>query len=130
MKKASPNAARISCTSEPTREQTVLRLLEDGSTAWTPVLALLEVDQPVIVEAGDRFIIRDSGRQMVVGGGTVLDPDPPRRRRDAFALGHDLDAALEAGPAAVASVMLNHRPARLAGRSRRLGPEEERPTGR
>ena len=86
----------------------VLRLLEDGDSG-EPVLSLLEVDQPVIVEAGDRFIIRDAGRQVVIGGGTVLDPDPPRRRRDALVLGGDLIPALELGPASVASVMLNHR---------------------
>jgi selenocysteine-specific elongation factor len=87
-----------------------MRLLEDGpSGPGHPTLAVLEVDHPLSVEAGDRFIIRDSGRQMVIGGGTVLDPNPPRRRRDALALGQDLTQALEQGPDAVASVMLNHR---------------------
>ena len=87
---------------------TALRLLESANDG-SPILAILEVDQPVMVEAGDRFIIRDSGRQMVVGGGVVLDPDPPRRRRDAVPLGRELVTALGGGPDAVASVMLNHR---------------------
>jgi selenocysteine-specific elongation factor len=46
---------------------------------------------------------------MVIGGGIVLDPDPPRRRRDVLLLGRDLTAAVEGGPDLVASVMLNHR---------------------
>jgi selenocysteine-specific elongation factor len=89
----------------------VLRLLENGARAdqVRPLLALLEVGQPLPIETGDRFIIRDSGRQIVIGGGTVLDPDPPRRRRDATALGRELIPALAAGPDRVASVMLAHR---------------------
>lgn len=89
--------------------KTRLRLLEDDRADEGRVLALLEVDQQLNVETGDRFVVRDSGRQMVVGGGTVLDPDPPRRRRDALPLGLDLISALPAGPDAVASVMLSHR---------------------
>ena len=46
---------------------------------------------------------------MVIGGGSVLDSDPPRRRRDALLLGLDLTPALESGPDLVATVMLNHR---------------------
>jgi len=79
--------------------------LDEGQSA----LALLEVGQPLCIETGDRFIIRDSGRQMVVAGGTVLDPDPPRRRKDAIPLGRDLIAAREDGPDGAASVMLDHR---------------------
>jgi selenocysteine-specific elongation factor len=90
--------------------RTLLRLLEGGrADEGQPPLALLEVGQPLNVETGDRFIIRDSGRQIVIGGGTVLDPDPPRRRRDAIALGRDLIPALDEGPDGVASVMLAHR---------------------
>ena len=90
--------------------KTALRLVGDGPPEeGRPTLALVEVDQSLSVEAGDRFVIRDSGRQKVIGGGVVLDPDPPRRRRDALALGLDLTPALERGPDLVASVMLNHR---------------------
>ncbi|CAN5761065.1 selenocysteine-specific translation elongation factor [soil metagenome] len=41
----------------------------------------IEVDHPVIVTAGDRFVIRDVGRGTTVAGGPVLDPDPPPRPR-------------------------------------------------
>jgi selenocysteine-specific elongation factor len=90
--------------------KTTLRLLEDGPPGeGRPTVALLEVEQSLSVEAGDRFIIRDSGRQMVIGGGSVLDSDPPRRRREALLLGLDLTRALEIGPDVIASVMLSHR---------------------
>ncbi len=86
-----------------------LRLLEEAPTGHgRPTVALLEVEQSLNVEAGDRFIIRDSGRQMVVGGGSVLDSDPPRRRQEARRLGLALIEVLELGPDMIASVMLKH----------------------
>ena len=90
--------------------KTSLRLLEEAPPGHgRPTIALLEVEQSLSVEAGERFIIRDSGRQMVIGGGSVLDSDPPRRRREAHRLGLALIEALEGGPDVIASVMLDHR---------------------
>jgi selenocysteine-specific elongation factor len=37
---------------------------------------LLQVATPLPMGAGDRFIIRDAGRRLVVAGGMVLDPSP------------------------------------------------------
>ncbi len=34
---------------------------------------------PLPMTVGDRFILRDSGRKAIVGGGRVLDPHPPER---------------------------------------------------
>jgi selenocysteine-specific elongation factor len=48
--------------------------LEEGHT-------MLKVDQPLPIAVGDRFILRDTGRHLVVGGGRVLDPAPGRTRR-------------------------------------------------
>jgi selenocysteine-specific elongation factor len=45
--------------------------------------ARVVLDHPVAVCAGDRFVIRDAGRQSTAGGGVVLDADPPRRPRGA-----------------------------------------------
>ncbi|MCB1247009.1 MAG: selenocysteine-specific translation elongation factor [Acidimicrobiia bacterium] len=39
-------------------------------------LLLVSTETPIPVIAGDRFILRESGRQSVVGGGQVLDPAP------------------------------------------------------
>ena len=69
--------------------------LHAGSGAWpvrfTPVekgpgniVAHLEPAVPLRLAMGDRFVLRETGRRMVVGGGRVIDPAPPRtfaRRR-------------------------------------------------
>lgn len=41
----------------------------------------VELDVPAALTAGDRFVIREAGRQATLGGGVVLDPDPPARPR-------------------------------------------------
>jgi selenocysteine-specific elongation factor len=41
--------------------------------------ALVTLDHPLPLRYGDRFILRETGRRAVVGGGVVLDPQPPRR---------------------------------------------------
>ena len=41
----------------------------------------IELRGPCVVEAGDRFVLREVGRGATVGGGPILDPAPPRRPR-------------------------------------------------
>ena len=61
-------------------------------SAWTPVtlrhldddLTLIRMDRPLPLRIGDRFAIRDSGRQAVAAGGVVLDPAPGSRPRKAL----------------------------------------------
>ncbi|TDX26180.1 selenocysteine-specific translation elongation factor SelB [Modicisalibacter xianhensis] len=43
------------------------------------MLGQLVLGRPVHACLGDRFVIRDHGGRMTLGGGTVLDGDPPRR---------------------------------------------------
>jgi selenocysteine-specific elongation factor len=43
-----------------------------GESVW-----VLTLDQPLPAIVGDRYLIRESGRQAVVGGGTVIDTHPP-----------------------------------------------------
>ncbi|HEX6257726.1 MAG TPA: selenocysteine-specific translation elongation factor [Euzebyales bacterium] len=43
----------------------------------------IELRGAVAVEAGDRFVLREVGRAVTVGGGPVLDAAPPRRPRGA-----------------------------------------------
>ncbi|MBI4821078.1 MAG: selenocysteine-specific translation elongation factor [Deltaproteobacteria bacterium] len=55
-------------------------LVEPGASAF----ARLRLAKPIAVFAGQRFVLRgfdekDAGR--TIGGGIVLDPEPPRRRR-------------------------------------------------
>ena len=44
-------------------------------------LIQLVLDQPIGALWGDRFVLRDASAQRTIGGGQVLDPSPPRRRR-------------------------------------------------
>jgi selenocysteine-specific elongation factor len=39
-------------------------------------LVRLHLDEPLPLQPGDRFVLRESGRQETVGGGEVLDVDP------------------------------------------------------
>jgi selenocysteine-specific elongation factor len=39
----------------------------------------ISTTRPLVLDVFDRFVLRESGRQETVGGGTVLDPAPPRR---------------------------------------------------
>ncbi len=41
----------------------------------------IALDAPAPLVAGDRFVLRDTGRQSTAGGGVVLDADPPPRPR-------------------------------------------------
>jgi len=51
--------------------------LKPGETAY----AQLRLDRPVLLLPGDPFVLRTYSPQATLGGGTVLDPFPPRRRR-------------------------------------------------
>lgn len=43
-------------------------------------LARLRLDEPLVVLAGDRFVVRSLAPQITIGGGTVLDTAPAGRR--------------------------------------------------
>ncbi|MFO1075804.1 MAG: selenocysteine-specific translation elongation factor, partial [Geminicoccaceae bacterium] len=44
-------------------------------------LVQLVLDRPIGALWGDRFVLRDTSAQRTLGGGQVLDPAPPQRRR-------------------------------------------------
>ncbi|HEY5971820.1 MAG TPA: selenocysteine-specific translation elongation factor [Pseudoxanthomonas sp.] len=52
---------------------------ELGKSSGT--LVQLVFDTPVCAMTGDRFIARNAGATATIGGGVVLDPNPPQRRR-------------------------------------------------
>ncbi|WP_323119755.1 selenocysteine-specific translation elongation factor [Burkholderia alba] len=80
----------------------------------------LSFDEPVFAMPGDRFIVRNAQATRTVGGGRVLDPFGPARKRrtparlawlDALAVWLDegrLDALLDEAPLGVTSGMLTH----------------------
>ncbi|HUG32063.1 MAG TPA: selenocysteine-specific translation elongation factor [Acidimicrobiia bacterium] len=43
--------------------------------------AVMQVDRRLPLAAGDRFVLRDTGRHLVVGGGVVVDPAPGPTQR-------------------------------------------------
>jgi selenocysteine-specific elongation factor len=59
----------------------VLLLEADKLTGGGSARAQLVFDSPVCSVAGDVFIARDAQARHTVGGGTVIDPDAPERRR-------------------------------------------------
>lgn len=44
--------------------------------------AHIKLQEPIVAMARDRFIIRRFSPLETLGGGVILDPDPPRKRRD------------------------------------------------
>jgi selenocysteine-specific elongation factor len=50
--------------------------LEPGDEA----LAQLRLEQPLVARAGDRFVIRSYSPVRTIGGGTVLEPQAPKRK--------------------------------------------------
>ncbi len=58
-------------------------------------LVRLTLPHTLPLEVGDRFVLRDPGRRLVLGGAVVLDPDPPplARRGAARARAEDLAGA-------------------------------------
>lgn len=69
-------------------------------------VALLQIDRPLPLAAGDRYILRDTGRQLVVAGGRVLDPGPGRTGVS-LSQGHAIDPS--ATPDAIATSLLQMR---------------------
>jgi selenocysteine-specific elongation factor len=78
-----------------------LRAIDDGTV-------VLDLPTSLPLSMGDRFILRDTGRRLVVGGGRVLDPAPgrPRRLRPHLSL---LVEALDADPNTRATALLEVR---------------------
>lgn len=81
-------------TSEVTAQ--VILLEHDVLTPGSSGYAQLRLDQPLLLVSGDPYLIRASSPSITIGGGIVLDPFPPARRRrseDALRLLESLDAA-------------------------------------
>lgn len=52
-------------------------VLSPGDTGWVQLV----FDQPVCAMLGDRYIARDAQARQTIGGGMVLDPNAPQRKR-------------------------------------------------
>jgi selenocysteine-specific elongation factor len=62
-----------------------LHPVDGGRTVAGPAGVRIQLDAPLPLAAGDRFVLRESGRRATLGGGRVLDPAPPPRPRGAAA---------------------------------------------
>ena len=87
-----------------------------GSGSWpvrirmvSDALTLIDVPDGIAVRAGDRFILRDAGRRLVVGGGRVVDPSPPRAKRLTPDIVARLTSSLEGSADDRATVLLDLR---------------------
>ncbi len=52
-----------------------VRLASDGGELFARITS----SDPLVLDVGDRFVLREAGRRATVGGGVVLDVAPPRR---------------------------------------------------
>jgi selenocysteine-specific elongation factor len=59
----------------------VVPLEQERITAGDVARVQLVFDTPVCAACGERFIVRDAQGRHTIGGGRVLDPQPPARRR-------------------------------------------------
>jgi selenocysteine-specific elongation factor len=84
---------------------TKLRLLDPEH----PDLAVLDLEGPLPMRVGDIFILRDVGRRLVVGGGRVLDPQPPRSRSAMVGGAVRMSEVLTSTPEAMADALLEIR---------------------
>jgi selenocysteine-specific elongation factor len=85
-------------------------------------LARLRLEAPLVAMPGDRFVVRSYSPIVTIGGGTLLDVDPPRFRRKAPALLAHLSLLESGTPEEVVEEHIRHvgvtgaRTGTLAGR--------------
>ena len=70
----------------------VVPLQADSPPGTANLRAQLVFDRPVCAGCGDRFILRDAQARHTVGGGVILDPGAPAKRRRSAARTLYLDA--------------------------------------
>jgi len=90
-----------------------IRFIEPGSLGPRgEAFARLLLAEPIVADAFDRIVLRETSRNETVAGGTVLDPHPTSRRLTAAIRAEratQLQARLEAGPGAVAASVVAER---------------------
>ena len=59
----------------------IILLEHDRLLPGTEMLAQIVADKPLPVRFGDRFVLRDAAAERTIGGGRVIDPRAPQRKR-------------------------------------------------
>ena len=83
--------------------------IEPGDTGW--VQARLRT--PIAVRRNDRFIIRQPSPSITIGGGSVVDPAPPRHKRFRLEVVGALETLAQGDPAELVLMALDERPRTL-----------------
>ena len=101
--------------------------LAPGETAF----ARVRLEAPLVARPGDRFVVRSYSPVVTIGGGTLLDVDPPRFKRKGPALVAHLEVLRAGSPEVVLEEHIRHVGAggvRLSTLSGRVpfGPERLR----
>ncbi len=60
-----------------------VRLVTAGPLGEEETAVVLRTERPAPIQMGDRFVLRDVGRRLIVAGGRVVEPIAPRKGRDA-----------------------------------------------
>jgi selenocysteine-specific elongation factor len=101
----------------------VLFLDRSELTPGERALARIRLEAPVVALPHDRFVVRSYSPIVTIGGGTILDVDPPRVRRKGGALLRRLDVLEHGTPEDVVAEHVRQRGtagARLAALSARV----------
>ncbi len=70
-------------------------------------VAQLYPRDPLVLQRGDRFVLRDAGRMLTFGGGVVLDPVPPHAGRSDTSYAARLRALTGATPAEALDILVH-----------------------
>ena len=62
-------------------EARIVLLEADRLAPGSAALVQVVTDRPLPVRFGDRFVLRDAGAERTIGGGRVIDPRAPQRKR-------------------------------------------------
>ena len=81
----------------------------DEGAGEREMAVLLRSETPLPVRVGERFILRETGRQSVVAGGQIVDPGAPRRAAQANLAFKQLERILEVDRDEAATMLLDVR---------------------
>jgi selenocysteine-specific elongation factor len=95
-----------------------VRVYETDEVGPNGAFARIRLSAPLVLDVGDRFVLREAGRRETVAGGVVLDVDPPRRPGADAA--RRLAARASASPEDLPSLVVTERGAVLDADLRRL----------
>ncbi len=84
-----------------------IRLYDDRQVSAEGAFVRITLSEPLVLDVGDRFVLRESGRRRTIAGGIVLDTAPPHRA--GTAAGQRLGARARASRADLPALLLAER---------------------